>query len=179
MLESVYLTSAEKRAFLQEFAGAMMNAMQEHRKKDTKERISTAKKTFEKEREEALEKVRLIMRQFPSGIQAEAQPKIKMQPVKAAGESITLNGSIDSLLNDAEIRIIECSEGIVKVDGNIGMKEAEFKLNEREIKDIIKRFAEKAKIPFTEGLFKARIGNLTINAVVSDMIGSRFLITKS
>ena len=43
---------------------------------------------------------------------------------------------------------------------------------------LIEKFAETAKIPVIGGIFKAAIGNLVITAVLSNFVGSRFIITK-
>ncbi len=198
MLESVYLTSAEKKEFLHEFVQGMVDVIKKEQEKAGAEikmgevaREEGVEK--EREREKALEKVKLIMRQFPRGGMPAAieqqMPKIEMPEKpetavllqKGQVQFLTSNEKVDSLLNDDAIRIIECSDGILRVNTGSGKgnEETGFRLDEQEIKEIIKKFSEKARIPLAGGIFKASIGNLMINAIISDAIGSRFLIIKS
>lgn len=51
-------------------------------------------------------------------------------------------------------------------------------LNKQEIDSIIKEFADKTKIPVIEGTFKALLGRLLITAVISEFVGTRFIIQK-
>ena len=51
-------------------------------------------------------------------------------------------------------------------------------LSKEEIQKVIKFFSEQTHIPLVVGVFKAILGNLTITAVVSDFIGTRFIIQK-
>ena len=62
--------------------------------------------------------------------------------------------------------------------GIMGRKKTPIKLSKEEIDQIVRAFSESAKIPSTEGLFKAAFGNLVISAVVSDIVGTRFIIRK-
>ena len=52
-------------------------------------------------------------------------------------------------------------------------------LSQPEIDIIVKNFLAKARIPIIVGIFKASVGNLTISAVISEFVGSRFIINKS
>jgi len=51
-------------------------------------------------------------------------------------------------------------------------------LSKEEIDEVIAKFSEEAKIPLIGGVFKAAVGNLIITALQSELIGSRFIITK-
>jgi len=51
-------------------------------------------------------------------------------------------------------------------------------LNEDEIKQFLGNVAAKARVPLVEGVFRAAVDNFSVNAVVSDLIGSRFIIKK-
>ncbi len=91
---------------------------------------------------------------------------------------MTFNDKVDNLLNDPAVKIIECSEGGININRGRGSEETGFRLSEQEVKSVIKKFSEKSKIPLSIGVFKAKIGNLAINAMISDVIDSRFLIVK-
>ncbi|GAJ17292.1 unnamed protein product, partial [marine sediment metagenome] len=43
---------------------------------------------------------------------------------------------------------------------------------------LLNQIAEQAHVPLIEGVFKAAVENFIIHAVVSDVIGSRFIIKK-
>jgi hypothetical protein len=89
-------------------------------------------------------------------------------------------GKLTSLLEDNSISVIECGGAdkeiiIVKA----GEKQAtKISLSEDEIKELIRKIAFKAKIPQTEGVFKAQVDNFEINAVISEVIGTRFILRK-
>ncbi|MBU1136390.1 MAG: hypothetical protein KJ559_02685 [Nanoarchaeota archaeon] len=89
-------------------------------------------------------------------------------------------GEIGVLIKDPRVTIIECPGPdkfvLAKTSGRTLI--TRIKLNAEEIQKIIKQFSEEAKIPVISGLFKANIRNLSITAVISEMIGSRFIITK-
>lgn len=183
MFETVYLTSAEKREFLNEFTGQLMIATKEDKqliiKKEARKGIETAV--------EMLEKIKPITRQFPAlggmivpaAIEEEAaeEPEIPNKAVET-GRFLTSDDKVDNLLNDPRIKSIECSEGGISISRGKGSEKTGFRLNEQEAKSIIKKFSEKTKIPLGKGVFRAKVGNIAINAMISDVIDSRFLITK-
>jgi len=88
---------------------------------------------------------------------------------------------LNAFLYDKEISIIECP-GPGKI---ISVKKAgahaltQITLAPEDINKIIQNFSEKARIPIMGGIFKASVGSLTITAVISEFVGSRFIIYKS
>jgi hypothetical protein len=89
-------------------------------------------------------------------------------------------GKIDSLLRDPTITMIECSGAGQNISViRIGQKQfTKISLNPLEIKNLLEKVAEKARVPLIEGVFRAEIENFSINAVISSVIGSRFVIKK-
>jgi len=87
---------------------------------------------------------------------------------------------LEPLLKDKTVLLIECP-GPGK---NILVKRYNQKnitrivLSQSEISKIINEFSEKARIPIIGGILKAAVDNLIISAVVSEYVGSRFVITK-
>ncbi|MBS3086782.1 hypothetical protein J4422_03715 [Candidatus Pacearchaeota archaeon] len=84
------------------------------------------------------------------------------------------------LVRDPLVRIIECNgpnENVVVI-GTMGRKKTGTVLNKEEIDEIIKTFSEATKIPINEGIFKVVFGKLILSAIVSDVIGSKFIIKK-
>ena len=51
-------------------------------------------------------------------------------------------------------------------------------LDEEEIKEIMQNLSEQTKIPIIQGVFKAAIFDLIITAVISEFVGTRFIIEK-
>jgi len=51
-------------------------------------------------------------------------------------------------------------------------------VTKKEIKAVINEFSSKSRIPIISGLFKAAVGGMVITSVISDLVGSRFIITK-
>lgn len=113
---------------------------------------------------------------IPSRIQAltTIQPQAQPRP-----EGFAL-GKLDPLIRDLSIQSIECSGP----NKNILVKRynrtntTRIILNQSEITDIIDIFSAKAKIPVVGGILKAAVGNLVISAVISEFVGSRFIINK-
>lgn len=90
-------------------------------------------------------------------------------------------GKLNMFLADKEITVIECPGPdkfiLAKKAGRVSLTKV--KLSQKEIDEILKNFSEKARIPIITGIFRTTIGNLTISAVVSDFVGSRFILYKA
>jgi hypothetical protein len=88
-------------------------------------------------------------------------------------------GRLDAILNDKTINNIECQGPnkllTVKSFGRASL--TRMSLAEDEIRGIIDQFSQVARIPVIAGLFKSAVGNLLITAVISDYVGSRFVIS--
>ena len=87
---------------------------------------------------------------------------------------------LNPYVNDPGVKEIEC-EGPnrpVVVSGIMGRLPTETMLNNSEVEDIIERFAKASKIPVDIGIYKVVVGNLIFSAIVSEVVPSRFLITK-
>ena len=101
-----------------------------------------------------------------------------IRPV-ATPEEIDL-GKLNIIAKDPLVKIIECNgpEENILVVGIMGRKPTSVKLSRDEIEQLVGRFAAAAKIPVNEGLFKAAFGNLVISAVISEIVGVKFIIRK-
>lgn len=89
-------------------------------------------------------------------------------------------GKLNAFVQDPLVKVIACNgpdENIV-VHGSMGTKPTNIILKKEEIEEIIKRFAEAAKIPQDEGVFKAVFGKLILSAIISETVGSKFVIRK-
>ena len=89
-------------------------------------------------------------------------------------------GRLNAFVRDPLVKVIECNgpdENII-VHGSMGTKPTNIILKKEEIDEIIKKFAEAAKIPQDEGIFKAAFGKLILSAIISETVGSKFIIRK-
>ncbi len=87
---------------------------------------------------------------------------------------------LNSLIKDPLVKIIECigPDENIMVKGTMGTKKTNIILNKQEIDQIINKFSETARIPIHEGIFKVVVGKLILSAIISEVIGSRFIIQK-
>jgi len=86
---------------------------------------------------------------------------------------------LNPLVKDRAVKIIEGTpDANVIVMGDMGTKPTRITLTKEEIDNIIKKFSEKSKIPVTEGIYRVVVENLILSAIVSEAIGSRFVIKK-
>lgn len=117
-------------------------------------------------------------------------PNISMPPQQRVNPDMQLKpenlpsnfsiGRLDSLISDPRVSLIECPGPGKDILAQIyGRKNStKIVLNQDEIQKVIDIFSKSAKIPVLSGLFKAAVGNLIITAVVSELVGSRFIISK-
>lgn len=92
---------------------------------------------------------------------------------------IDLN-ELNPLVKDPFVRTIECPgpDTNIIVSGTMGEKKTKISLSSEEINNTIKKFSEAAKIPPQEGIFKVAVGRMIFMAIISDVIGSKFIIKK-
>ena len=88
-------------------------------------------------------------------------------------------GKLNPLLKDPVVKIIEChgSDKNIYVRTN-SLKKTNIVLTKPEIDEIIEIFSKKTKIPAIEGVFKVVVGKTIFSAIVSETIGSKFIIRK-
>jgi len=90
-------------------------------------------------------------------------------------------GKLSQLIKETSITTIECNGAekdltIIKA----GEKQlTKISLSQEEIKGFLELIAKKANVPLIEGVFKAQVDNIEINAVISEVIGARFIIRKN
>lgn len=102
-------------------------------------------------------------------------------PVKPiATEAQEGYGKLIPLLNDPSISMIEC-QGAGRPLKILRMGQTQLTrivLIPQDIKNILGKVSHEARIPLMDGVFRAAVEGFTINAVISEMIGSRFVIRK-
>jgi|SRR3989344_8235285 len=89
-------------------------------------------------------------------------------------------GKLNPLLNDLIISSIECSgPGQPLVIYRKGQRQlTRVELTPQEIKEFLEEVAANGHIPLLEGVFRAAVDNFAISAVISEIIGSKFVIKK-
>jgi len=101
-----------------------------------------------------------------------------LKPIPSGNIGVELF-KIDSLIKDPAVKIIEGNpdENVI-VSGTMGTKPTGIFLNKEDINRIVNQFSENSKIPVNEGIYRIVLGNLIFSAIISDVIGSRFVIKK-
>lgn len=105
----------------------------------------------------------------------------RLQYIKPSPTSINLDlGRLGTLMQNPTITSIECNgpEEHIILRGQKGMQTSNIILDEQEINQILENFSKATKIPLHEGVMKIAAGNLILSAIVSDVIGSKFIIKK-
>ncbi|MEK6825435.1 MAG: hypothetical protein AABY00_01475 [Nanoarchaeota archaeon] len=89
-------------------------------------------------------------------------------------------GKLNNLLLDPTVQTIECpgpgKQITVYRSGFI--QNANIFLTTEEVRKIMAEISEKTKIPIIPGVFKAALGNFVITSVISEFVGTRFIIQK-
>ncbi|MEK6875069.1 MAG: hypothetical protein AABX30_00090 [Nanoarchaeota archaeon] len=90
-------------------------------------------------------------------------------------------GKLNQIIKDASVSVIECNgpEKNLTVKQGSKAKTTSIQLTSEEISQIIEIFAQEAKIPIEEGVFKVAVGNLTLTAIISEAVSPKFTIEKS
>ena len=107
---------------------------------------------------------------------------INVAPTEAIPEQITFLGlpKIDKILEDPSVQTIECpgpNKRILVFKGG-KILSTQLSLTADEINNTMKDISEKTRIPLMSGVFKAAYGNLIITSVMSEFVGTRFIIQK-
>lgn len=116
---------------------------------------------------------------FPEQRLPENRPILKEISQNTPGTASGLN-RISNILNDPSVLSVECPGPTKNLLVNRGgaIQTTSMTLAKEEIDSIIEEIGEKTRIPISTGVFKAAFQNLLITAVISDFVGTRFLIQK-
>ena len=115
---------------------------------------------------------------FPEQRLPENRPIIK--EISAQRTNAMGLNRISNILGDPTVLSIECpgptKNLLVNRAGSI--QAASIVLSKEEIDSIIEEIGEKTRIPISTGVFKAAFQDFLITAVISEFVGTRFLIQK-
>jgi len=120
-------------------------------------------------------------RTFPKKVRLrEIRLPPRFQYIKPTSTNLEMNlGKLNPLIKDRQVREIEChGSGKKIIVKTTGVKITNIILTKNEINEVIEEFSKAARIPFHEGIFKVAAGRLTISAVISDVVDSKFIIKK-
>lgn len=87
---------------------------------------------------------------------------------------------IDPIIRNPSVISLECpgpGKNIIVNTRGI-MQTTSITLTKEEISDIMKEISEKTRIPLVSGVFKALFGDLLVLAVISEFVGTRFILQK-
>ncbi|RLG10250.1 hypothetical protein DRN69_09340 [Candidatus Pacearchaeota archaeon] len=106
-------------------------------------------------------------------------PKFQYLKPQPTSKEIDL-GKLNPLIKDPLVKLIECDgpdERLI-VQGAMGRKPTNIVLNKEEIDEIINKFSETSKIPVHTGIYRVVVGRLILLSIISEIIGSKFIIKK-
>jgi len=186
------------RRFLNEFFLQLVSAYA--RKKAKEEAEKKPKERKGKAREERLERLpfirplviqpvyekpKLLLPQLP--VTMEAPPPAPLTPLVGYKEAKPIEtaergkldlGKIEQIMADPTTISIECDGPDKKIkiikDSQISTAES---LTSKEIRSVIETISKKTKVPIRV-IFRAIFNGIVIDAIISDIIGPRFIITK-
>lgn len=108
------------------------------------------------------------------------QPKQQSPPTQQISISSNSFAKIEKFLQDPRVQGVECTGPnkniLVNSDGAI--KSTSSILTKEEINSIMQEISQKTRIPLINGVFKAAFNNYILTAVLSEFIGTRFVIQK-
>ena len=104
-----------------------------------------------------------------------------LQYLKPVPRSIEIDlEKLNPLIKDPAVKTIECNgpNEHIFVRGTMGTKPTNIVLSNEEINSIIKTFSQISKIPIHVGIYRVVVGRLILSAIISEVIGSKFMIKK-
>lgn len=135
-----------------------------------------SKKEYVQKSNTGQEKTKLEMPNLP---QLPPLPKKEVKPIELP-IGVSPYTRIQPIILDPTVSAIECSgagKPLIVTRGN-RIQPTNIAFTEEQIKQILKEIAERTKIPLITGVFKAAYGNIIITAVISEFVGTRFVIQK-
>lgn len=89
-------------------------------------------------------------------------------------------GRLTPLVRDPNVSVIECNgpDEVIVVKGRMGTKPTSLSLSKEEVENVLGKISEASRIPLSEGVHKIAVGNLIVSAIISEVVGSKFIIRK-
>jgi hypothetical protein len=121
-------------------------------------------------------KIQKIQEEKPQTL-LEQKPVIPSQNI----EQVAVNlGKVAQFLRDPSVLSIECPgpRKNILVNRSGAIQTTPLTLTKEEISALIQEISDKTKIPIVPGLFKTAFQDLILTAVISDYVGTRFILQK-
>jgi len=129
--------------------------------------------------------IQRIMRPVPNPPPKQIAPsknmaKDKYIPSISTAQEDSALSKVLPFLNDESVANIECSgpNKPILINKYGSVQTSRLILTEDDIKAILQEISNKTKIPLISGTFKALFDNYLCTAVISDFVGSRFIIQR-
>jgi hypothetical protein len=101
-----------------------------------------------------------------------------LKPIPSNKTNIDLF-QLNPFILDPAVKVITVNpEEKIIVSGTMGTMTAALILTKEDINKIISQVSKLAKIPIREGIYRVAIGNLNFSAIISSVLGSKFIIKK-
>lgn len=131
-----------------------------------------------------------VFRPLPKAPPRQMTPQKIMAPQKTSKQEYSISiasqnqssimKKILPILNDPQVSSIECigpSKPIL-INRYGSIQTSQVSLNANEITSLLQEISTKTRIPVLTGTFKAMFDSFIITAIISDFIGTRFIIQK-
>jgi len=100
-----------------------------------------------------------------------------LHPTRAVVKSPLNLGQLNVFITNRATQSVECNgPNQPIIIRNPGEQKTQISLTKEEIDKVIEAFSKATKIPISEGVYKVAFGNLTLLAVISEEVGSKFII---
>lgn len=117
----------------------------------------------------------------PQMLNLQDQQKFIPQLPPPTNNQVTINlGKITQIISDPTVLGVECPGAGKNIMANRSgaIQTTAITLTKEEIDYLMQEISEKTRIPVIPGIFKAAINDLVITAVISEFVGTRFVIQK-
>lgn len=104
----------------------------------------------------------------------------QIKPIRRMQTNSSGFPKIELLIKDPAVTEIECQgedQNILVRKGN-SIQRTNITLSNEEIQNILQKFSKDTRIPIIGGTLKTALNNLIITAVISEILGPRFIIQK-
>ena len=104
-------------------------------------------------------------------------PKIRAQNMTPVQNPIE---KISTILKDPSVLGLEClgPGKFILVNHSGKIQTTPLAFSKENIDEVMSYISQKTSIPLIQGVFKTVLGNLLVTAVISDFVGTRFIIQK-
>lgn len=101
-----------------------------------------------------------------------------LKPIPSKNTNMDLF-ELNPFLSDPAVKVITANPNErVMVHGSMGTRPTALTLTKEDIDKIINQISKLSKIPIREGIYHVVVGNINFSAIISSVIGSKFVLKK-